>query len=758
MPHAVDKGSKRQVEEQMAGEGEAPASQELNAEARGLLDDLFRAIVRYNPNFDRDLIQRSFELAVYQHREQRRASGQYYIYHPAGTARVCADLRLDSATIAAALLHDVVEDTDMSIDVISEQFGDEVALLVDGVTKLGQMSFKSVEEEQAENYRKMILAMAKDIRVVLIKLADRLHNMRTLSYLGKEKQIEKAKETLEIYAPLAHRLGIESIRWELEDLAFQTLHPRKYQEIQHMVAQRRVDRERYIEDAAAQLRAELNRLHIDADISGRAKHFYSIYDKMVRRGKEFNEIYDLTALRAIVSSVRDCYATLGVIHSMWKPVPGRFKDYIAMPKFNMYQSLHTTVIGPQGKPLEIQVRTREMHETAEYGIAAHWIYKEKAADGSRGEGSLDKLQWLRQIIDWQSDTADASEFMESLRVDLFQDEVYVFTPKGEVRSLPAGSTPVDFAYAIHTDVGHRCVGARVNGRIVPLTYRLQSGDIVEILTSKTPQGPSRDWLTFVKSTSARNRIRQWFKRERREDSQHQGKDALLESLRKHGLPAQKLINSETLNDVIKDMGFQKRDDFFVSIGTGKTPAQQVIGKLMPRLDKSFAEMKPDLVPAFQKRPRPHPAKEGMGVRVEGMDDVAVRVPQCCRPVPGDDVVGYISLGRGVTIHRRDCPNVKALEKNPERFVPVSWDMSSVGPFLVEIMIEAHDRQHLLEDISRALSECNVNIMAATIQTTGDNQVKDRFVFEVPEIDYLDSVLQRIRRIDTVYDAYRITPN
>ncbi|MHB0978524.1 MAG: RelA/SpoT family protein [Thermoleophilia bacterium] len=731
---------------------------QLEVPHRDLLDDLFRKIVRYNPTFDRDLVGRAFRVAVTHHHDQLRASGEDYILHPVGTAMICADLRLDSATVAAALLHDVVEDTEVSVEQVRLEFGDEVALLVDGVTKLTKMSFRSVEEEQAENFRKMIIAMAKDIRVILIKLADRLHNMQTLCYLGKEKQIQKAKETLEIYAPLAHRLGIESIRWELEDLAFATLHPRKYAEIQKMVAQRRADREEYLEEARSYLKRELEKVKIDAEILGRAKHFYSIYDKMTRKGKEFNEIYDLTAMRVLVASVRDCYAALGIIHSLWKPLPGRFKDYIAMPKFNMYQSLHTTVIGPQGKPLEIQIRTDEMHETSEYGIAAHWIYKDKDKGRDGAKDRLDRLAWLRQMMEWQSETKDATEFMESLRIDLLQDEVYVFTPKGEVKSLSAGSTPVDFAYAIHTDVGHRCVGAKANGRIVPLTYRLQSGDIVEILTTKNPQGPSRDWLNFVQSSGARNKIRQWFKRERREDSEHVGKEALLEVFRKHGLPAQKLMGSDTLAQVMKDMNFQKREDFFVSIGAGKTSPQQVLTKIMQRMDEAIGSVKEDLPPTILQTPRKMPTSGEMGIQVEGIEDVAVRMPECCRPVPGDEIVGYISLGKGITVHRRDCPNVRALLKHPERFASVSWDQATRAPFRVEIQVEAYDRSRLLEDISRTLSESGVNILAAQIQTTDDNTVKDRFVFEVPGVEYLESVLQRIRMIDTVYDAYRVTPH
>ncbi len=728
---------------------------------RALLDELLQKIERYNPAFDRDLITRAFTVAVLQHHSQLRASGEAYVNHPIGTADICADLRLDSATIAAALLHDVVEDTGMSIEAVRDQFGDEVALLVDGVTKLSQMSFRTVEEEQAENIRKMIIAMAKDIRVILIKLADRLHNMRTLRYLGKDKQIEKARETLEVYAPLAHRLGIESVRWELEDLAFATLHPRKYSEVQQMVAQRRADRERDMEETQAILERELAAVNIVAEISGRAKHFYSIYDKMVRKGKEFNEIFDLTALRVLVDSVKDCYAALGVIHSLWKPLPGRFKDYIAMPKFNMYQSLHTTVIGPQGKALEIQIRTYDMHETAQYGVAAHWIYKEKGGRGGQKQsGQLEKLQWLRQIMDWQSETKDAGEFMESLRIDLFRDEVYVFTPKGEVKSLPAGSTPVDFAYAIHTDVGHRCIGAKVESRIVPLTYRLQSGDIVEILTSKTPQGPSRDWLQFVQSSGARNKIRQWFKRERREDAEHLGREALLDAFRKQGLPAQKLIGSDLLAEVMKETNHGKREDFFIAVGSGKISPQHVVTRIIQGLNRegegaTAALTVPEAAP---KDTKGAPSSTELGIHVDGIEDVAVRIPQCCRPVPGDDVVGYISLGRGITVHRRDCPNVKALEKNPERFVAVHWDTQSKMPLRVEIQVEAYDRNHLLEDISRTLSESGVSIIAAQIFTARNNMVKDRFVFDLPEIDYLETVLQRIRRIDTVYDAYRVTPH
>jgi GTP pyrophosphokinase len=725
-----------------------------------LLARILAKVEKYNPAFDRELVVRAFEVAASHHQHQLRASGEPYIVHPLGTTDICADLRLDSATLAAALLHDVVEDTEVSIEEVREQFGDEVSLLVDGVTKLSQMTFRTVEEEQAENIRKMIIAMAKDVRVILIKLADRLHNMRTLRYLGKEKQLEKAKETLEVYAPLAHRLGIESVRWELEDLAFATLHPRKYAEIQHMVSQRRADRERDMEEARRILDQELKAVGIEAEISGRAKHFYSIYDKMVRKGKEFNEIFDLIALRVLVDSVKDCYAALGIIHSLWKPLPGRFKDYVAMPKFNMYQSLHTTVIGSQGKPLEIQIRTYDMHETAQFGIAAHWMYKEKGGRGAqRTDAQSEKLQWLRQIMDWQSETKDPGEFMESLRIDLFHDEVYVFTPKGEVKRLPAGSTPVDFAYAIHTDVGHRCVGAKVDGRIVPLTYKLQSGDIIEILTSKTSQGPSRDWLQFVASSGARNKIRQWFKKERREDAEHLGREAVLEAFRKQGLPAQRLIGSDLIGDLMKETNHAKKEDFFAAVGSGKISPQHVCTRVVQMLNRGGEDAAVLSAPAsVPKESREAPSGNQLGIHVDGVEDVAIRLPQCCRPVPGDDVVGYISLGRGITVHRRDCPNVKALEKNPERFAAVHWDSIGKSPLRVEIQIEAYDRPHLLEDISRTLSESGVNILAAECRVGKNNMVKDRFVFEVSDIEYMETVLQRIRRIDTVYDAYRVTPH
>ena len=724
------------------------------------LKELFDLIIEYNPDFDRDLVSRAYVYSRSQHEGGRRKSGEEFIYHPLGAARICAELKLDSVTIAAALLHDVVEDTSTTIEEIRKQFGEEVADLVDGLTKLQKVSLKSEEEEQAENLRKMIVAMARDIRVILIKLADRTHNMRTICYLDRQKQILKAKETLEIYAPLAHRLGIYSIKWELEDLAFGALHPRKYSELQQMVSQRRADREDYVTHAADLLQKDLEKVGIESRIEGRAKHFYSIYTKMVRKGKEFNEIYDLTAMRVLVDTVKDCYGAVGIIHSLWKPMPGRFKDYIAMPKFNMYRSLHTTVIGPQGKPLEIQIRTQKMHQTAEYGIAAHWLYKEKNPARKSKDQAADKLAWLRQMMEWQSETEDPKEFMKTLRIDLFEEEVFVFTPKGEVYSLASGSTPVDFAYAVHTDVGHHCVGAKVNNRIVPLQHTLHSGDFVEILTSKSSHGPSRDWLNFVKTSRARNKIRQWFKKERRQDSEHIGREMLQEALRRKGLPSQKIVASPTFAELTRSMGFLKMEDLYVSLGTGKTSPQQVVTRITRQLDEtadiSTVTTQAEDIPEREREAISTP--RDLGISVDGVSDVGVRLAKCCKPLPGDKIVGYISLGKGVSVHRKDCPNAKALEqRSGERFIDVAWQGSSEKAFRAEFLVEAMDRSHLLEDISRGLSESGINIISAHCSTAHDHLVKDRFVVEIGDAKLLDSMLENIKSIDTVFDAYRITP-
>ena len=719
-----------------------------------LLAELLDHVSAYNPDADRDRITAAFDYACDHHAGQVRKSGETFIHHPWAVAVICAELKLDTATIQAALLHDVVEDTDSELDDVRERFGDDVALLVDGVTKLAKITFQSREQAQVENYRKMIVAMARDLRVVLIKLADRLHNIRTISALGKQKQLQTARETLEIYAPLAHRLGIHSIKWELEDLAFQTLHPRRFTEIQAMVNQTKDDRESYANQASTILSRELEDATIEADIAGRAKHYYSIYSKMAQGGKEFNEIYDLTALRVLVDSLKDCYGAIGIIHSLWKPMPGRFKDYIAMPKVNMYQSLHTTVIGPQGKPLEIQVRTQEMHQTAEYGIAAHWMYKEKPHASGSGDA------WLTQLMDWQKDARDPGEFMDTLRVDLFSDEVYVFTPKGEVKSLPIGATPLDFAYAVHTDVGHRCVGAKVNGRIVPLHYQLKSGEFVEVLTAKQGRGPSRDWLNLVKTSRAKNKIRQFFSQQQREDLEQKGRDSLHQALKSHGLPHQKVASSPLLAGIIRDMGFKKADDFYVAIGGGKIPVGQVVSKLLGKL-KTAEVVTPEqeLMPARRPQKRPV-ASSTYGIVVEGAADpnVLVRMAKCCTPVPGDAICGYISLGRGITIHREDCPNVRALRRNPERFTPVRWDDSdtATSSFRVTIALHSWDRPRLLEDVARTFAEHGANIVEYGGHVS-DQMARNWYTVEVGDVKELRALLSALRNLEAVFDAYRVTP-
>src|SRR5438874_3109170 len=760
--------ARRPVDE--AGSAAGTKTVELNEFERGHLGDLFAVIEEHDSpargHIDRDQVERAFVFACERHADQRRKSGEDFIVHPVGVAKICAGMRLDTATLCAALLHDTVEDTAASLIEVRDEFGEEVATLVDGVTKLTGITFQSRDEKQAENYRKMIVAMAHDIRVVLIKLADRLHNMRTLGAMSKQKQQEKAKETLEIFAPLAHRLGIHAIKWELEDLAFATLHPRKYKEIKGLVSQQREERERYVERAGRYLEKELQAVGIKADISGRAKHFYSIYSKMTKKGREFNEIYDLTAMRVLVGSVKDCYGAIGVIHSLWKPLPGRFKDFVAMPKFNMYQALHTTVIGPEGRPLEIQIRTREMHDTAEYGIAAHWIYKDAGYRGGEDKsaagphGATDKVEWLKHLLDWQRELKDPQEFVEGLKVDLFEDEVFVFTPKGEVKSLAAGATPLDFAYAVHTDVGHRCVGAKVNGKIVPLHYELTSGDICEVLTSKQERGPSRDWLSLAKTARAQSKIRAWFKRERREDSERSGRDILQENLKRAGLPPQKMAGSPLLADVIREMGFKKGDEFYIALGQAKISAKVVTNKLMQRLKQGEAAVElegpADELLAKREKPKPTAASSSYGIKVEGIDDVPLRLAKCCRPVPGDPIVGYISLGRGITIHHEHCPNARALMKSPERFTKVSWEGTGATSFRVELEVDAWDRHRLLEDLSRTFAESGINILEARCNVVHP-MVKNRFVVEVGDTQALKTCVQRLRNIESVFDAYRVTP-
>jgi GTP pyrophosphokinase len=719
-----------------------------------LIDELIAEVADYNPDVDRELLARAFRFAAAAHQGQQRRSGEEFIHHPYAAALICAELQLDDETIAAALLHDVVEDTDVTLEEVEAEFGEEIARLVDGVTKLTRVHFQSREQAQAENYRKMVVAMAQDVRVILIKLADRLHNLRTIEYLGKQKQVQKAREALEVYAPLAHRLGIHTMKWQLEDLAFEALHPRKYTEIKAMVSERRADREEHVREAAYVLNSELEKVDIPADIAGRAKHFYSIYDKMAKKGKEFNEIYDLTAMRVIVErsgeeGTRDCYGALGLIHSLWKPMPGRFKDYIAMQKLNGYRALHTTVIGPQGRPLEIQVRTREMHTTAEFGVAAHWLYKH----GGKGRQPDEAwLAWVHQLMDWHDD-ADPGEFMRAMRDDL-TDEVYVFTPAGEVKMLPAGSTPIDFAYAVHTDVGHRTVGARVNGRIVPLHYNLQNGDFVEIQTSKAGgRGPSRDWLKLAKSSRAKNKIRQWFSRETREDTEQKGREALEQALKAQKLPYRKIAGSAVLAQVIREGGYKKAEDFYLALGSGKIAATQIVNKVIQRL-KTTEVAEEEIVPLKPKTTAPSGA---VGINVEGVEDVLIRLAKCCTPVPSDEIVGYISLGKGITIHREDCPNVRTLRRNPERFTPVSWDGGTTQSFRVQIAVDAWDRPRLLEDVARTFAEHGANIVSYG-GTVEDQLAKNWYTAEVPDVKSLRTLLSSLRNVEAVFDAYRVTPS
>ncbi len=722
-----------------------------------LIDELVSEIQAYKPDADRELIARAFDFAANAHEGQLRRSGQEFIHHPWGAAKILAGLRMDEASIAAALLHDTVEDTGIAIDDIRTEFGEEIAKLVEGVTKLTRVQFQSREHAEAENYRKLVVAMAEDVRVILIKLADRLHNLRTIEYMGKQTQVRKARETLEVYAPLAHRLGIHALKWELEDLAFGTLHPRKYEEIKQMVSERRADREEHVREASLVLQHELDKVDIPAEISGRAKHFYSIYDKMVKKGREFNEIYDLTAMRVIVErggdeGTRDCYGALGLIHSLWKPMPGRFKDFIAMPKFNGYRALHTTVIGPAGRPLEIQVRTREMHDTAEFGVAAHWIYKGDGRDRHDDEWT----RWVEQLMDVGTTEADPQEFMNTFRTDLFSEEVHVFTPKGQVKTLPSGSTPIDFAYAVHTDVGHHTVGAKVNGRIVPLHYRLQNGDFVEILTTKQDRGPSRDWMSLAKSSRARNKIRQWFTRETREDQEAKGRETLEQALKQQNLPYAKLRGSAVLAQVIRDSGFKKAEDFYLALGSGRLQSGAIVNKVIQRLKTDEVA---EEAPVVTKSPKARNAVSGseVGVVVQGVEDVLVRLAKCCTPVPGDPIVGYISLGKGITIHRGDCPNVRALKRNEERFTPVEWNGDGTKSFRVQIAVSSWDRPRLLEDVARTFAEHGANIVSYG-GVVEDQLAKNWYTVEVGDVGSLRSLLTALRAVDAVFDAFRVTPS
>ncbi|MEH0607863.1 RelA/SpoT family protein [Streptomyces scabiei] len=713
-------------------------------------------------------IEKAYQVAERWHRGQKRKSGDPYITHPLAVTTILAELGMDPATLMAGLLHDTVEDTEYGLDQLRRDFGDSVALLVDGVTKLDKVKFG--EAAQAETVRKMVVAMAKDPRVLVIKLADRLHNMRTMRYLKREKQEKKARETLEIYAPLAHRLGMNTIKWELEDLAFAILYPKMYDEIVRLVAERAPKRDEYLAIVTDEVQQDLRAARIKATVTGRPKHYYSVYQKMIVRGRDFAEIYDLVGIRVLVDTVRDCYAALGTVHARWNPVPGRFKDYIAMPKFNMYQSLHTTVIGPNGKPVELQIRTFDMHRRAEYGIAAHWKYKQEAVAGAskvrtdapRSTGKDDHLNdmaWLRQLLDWQKETEDPGEFLESLRFDLSRNEVFVFTPKGDVIALPAGATPVDFSYAVHTEVGHRTIGARVNGRLVPLESTLDNGDLVEVFTSKAAgAGPSRDWLNFVKSPRARNKIRAWFSKERRDEAIEQGKDAIVRAMRKQNLPIQRILTGDSLVTLAHEMRYPDISALYAAIGEGHVSAQSVVQKLVQALggEEAATEEIDESVPPTRGRSRKRRGSNDPGVVVKGVDDVWVKLARCCTPVPGDPIIGFVTRGSGVSVHRNDCVNVESLSREPERILEVEWAPTQSSVFLVAIQVEALDRSRLLSDVTRVLSDQHVNILSAAVQTSRDRVATSRCTFEMGDPKHLGHVLKAVRGVEGVYDVYRVT--
>ncbi|MFZ3130148.1 MAG: bifunctional (p)ppGpp synthetase/guanosine-3',5'-bis(diphosphate) 3'-pyrophosphohydrolase [Desulfosporosinus sp.] len=723
--------------------------------------ELREKMQKKSPQASLDIIDKAYRFAEVAHRNQHRNSGEDYILHPLEVAWILVELEMDEATIAAALLHDVVEDTSYTMADIEKEFASEIALLVDGVTKLGRIEYKSKVEQQVENLRKMFLAMAKDIRVILIKLADRLHNMRTLKYHSLEKQKEIAQETLEIFAPLANRLGIFRIKWELEDLSFRYLKPEEYYDLVAKIALKRREREAYINEVIVQMRERLNEAEIYADIAGRPKHFYSIYRKMTTRNKELSEIYDLIAIRVVVKSVNDCYEVLGIIHTLWKPIPGRFKDFIAMPKPNMYQSLHTTLIGINGEPFEIQIRTFEMHRTSEYGIAAHWKYKESGSKEAGNKAASvnfeQKLSWLRQLLEWQHDSRDAGEYMESLKIDLFADTVFVFTPKGDVVELPAGSCPIDFAYRVHTDVGHRCIGAKINGRIVPLETKLTNGDILRILTSKQGGAPSRDWLAFVKTSQAKNRIRQWFKKEQREDKIAQGRESLDREVRKLGLDPGSVLKQENLLAISKSQNLAGLDDLYAAIGDGVLSLNKVLGRSREELSKEERD-KMHLAALQQgegNKPSPH-GKASHGVRVKGVDNVLVRFSRCCNPLPGDAIIGYITRGRGVSIHRRNCSNILShSQEECERVVEVMWDEQIDATYPVDIQIFGRHKDHMVTEVMNTVLETHTHILGINARVGKDKIAHIQLRVEIRNVEQLKIVLNKIRKVKDITDVERI---
>lgn len=723
-----------------------------------MLDDLLEKIDENCNNINKDIIIKAYNYAESAHKEQKRVSGEPYIIHPVEVASILAEMGLDENTIAASLLHDVIEDTEFTYKDVEREFNAEVANLVEGVTKLGKITYKTKEEQQAENVRKMLFAMTKDIRVILIKLADRLHNMRTLKYMSVEKQKEKAKETLDIYAPLAHRLGISKIKWELEDLALRYLHPNEYYDLVRKVAEKRVEREEYIDKIIKQLKEKLKTTGIEAEIAGRPKHFYSIYRKMVVKNKTIDQIFDLTAVRILVNDVKDCYAALGMVHTMYKPIPGRFKDYIAMPKPNMYQSLHSTVIGPQGKPFEIQIRTYEMHYTSEYGIAAHWKYKE----GNPKNGDMDfesKLVWLREVLEWQRETSNPEEFMEDFKIDMFSDEVFVFTPKGTVINLPYDSTPIDFAYRIHTDIGHKCIGAKVNGKIVSLDYKLKTGEIVEILTSTVPKGPNIAWLNITKSNQAKSKIKAWFKKEKRHDNIEKGKELIEKESKRQGVNFGKIAKGEYLESLLKKYNFNNLDDLYVGVSIGAVNPASIVSKLIGFLkvqEKEEADLE-EIKEQLEKSAKNRKKSNSPGVKVKGIDNVLVRFAKCCNPVPGDSIIGYITKGRGVSVHRQDCENVKSLiMSDASRIIETSWEdeNSRKSEYITEIEVRAEDRHGLLAEIMEAIIETKIVLYAVNAKTSKANVAIITIKLRISDVEKLKEVMRKMRRLKGVIAVYR----
>lgn len=726
-----------------------------------MIESLIKKINDNCINVDIDIIEKAYNFASEAHKSQKRESGEPYIIHPIDVAEILAELGMDTNTIAAGLLHDVLEDTDCTYKEMSDMFNEEIASLVNGVTKLGKIEYKSKQEQQADNVRKMLLAMAKDIRVIIIKLADRLHNMRTLKFMPKEKQKLKAKETLDIYAPLAHRLGMSKIKWELEDLSFRYLHEEEYYDLVRQIAEKRVEREAYISSIIDDLYKNLEESGIDSDIEGRPKHFYSIYRKMVNKNKTIEQIFDLTAIRILVNSVKDCYGVLGIVHTIYKPIPGRFKDYIAMPKPNMYQSLHTTVIGPQGKTFEIQIRTFDMHKTAEYGIAAHWKYKEGDAGEDKEKGFEKKLAWLRDMLEWQKETSDAEEFMEGFKIDLFSDEIFVFTPKGVVINLASGSTPIDFAYRIHTDVGNRCIGAKVNGKIVPLDYKLKTGEIVEIITSQSAKGPNMDWLNIAKSNQAKSKIKSWLKKAKKDENINKGKELLEKELRKQGVILSEITKGDSYERLAKRYNLHNSDDIYAAVGVGSISASAFVSRLKEenlgdKVKQSDEEIAKNIEEHIAKSDRVNKKEGNYGITVKGESNLMIRFARCCNPVPGDEIQGYITKGRGVSVHRTDCSNLKSLiAYDPNKVVDVSWGMSKGASYVAEVRVKSDDRMGVLSDIMKVITDSGLHLNALNANSAKGNEALINIKVKIDSVEQLRELMKKIRRLKGVTDVFRV---